>query len=111
MGRAMLAVFMSGLVTAACASPPARGASRGMSAYLQWLRPLPSGKLLLVDDMSVDCVIASEVFDEEEFPKVGVEATAYLRIIYPVDACPEALDLRASARLRTTWSAPERHVG
>jgi hypothetical protein len=53
---------------------------------------VPPGKLLLVDDMSVDCVIASEVFDEQEFHKVGVEATAYLRIVYPPDACPEALD-------------------
>jgi hypothetical protein len=53
---------------------------------------VPPGKLLLVDDMSVDCVIASEVFDEQEFHKVGVEATALLRIVYPVSACPEALD-------------------
>ena len=36
--------------------------------------------------------IASEVFDDAEFHKVGVEATAYLRITYPTDACPEALD-------------------
>jgi hypothetical protein len=50
------------------------------------------GSFLLVDDMSVDCVIASEVFDPAEFHKVGVEATAYLRIVYPVDGCPEALD-------------------
>jgi hypothetical protein len=41
------------------------------------------GSFLLVDDMSVDCVIASEVFDPAEFHKVGVEATAYLRIVYP----------------------------
>jgi hypothetical protein len=53
---------------------------------------VPPGKLLLVDDMSVDCVIASEVFDDTEFHKVGVEATAYLQIVYPTEACPEALD-------------------
>jgi hypothetical protein len=53
---------------------------------------VPSGKVLLVDDVSVDCVIASEILDAEEFLKVGVEVTAYLRIFYPVDACPEPLD-------------------
>ena len=53
---------------------------------------VPPSKLLLVDDMSVDCVIASEVFDDTEFHKFGVEATAYLRIAYPTTACPEALD-------------------
>lgn len=53
---------------------------------------VPSGKVLLVDDMSVDCVIASEILDPEEFLKVGVEVTAYLRIFYPADACPEPLD-------------------
>jgi hypothetical protein len=53
---------------------------------------VPAGKLLLIDDMSVDCVIASEVFNEQEFLKVGVETTAYLLIVYPPDACPEALD-------------------
>ena len=31
-------------------------------------------------------------FDQQEFSKVGVETTAYLRIVYPVDPCPEALD-------------------
>lgn len=51
---------------------------------------VPPGRLLRIDDRSVDCVIASEVFNEQEFNKVGVEATAYLRIVYPLDACPEA---------------------
>jgi hypothetical protein len=41
---------------------------------------VPAGKLLLVDDISVDCVIASEVFDDTEFHKVGVEATAFRTI-------------------------------
>jgi len=91
MGRAMLAVFMSGLVTASCASPPV-AAQVGERVLIRNGFVVPPGKLLLVDDMSVDCVIASEVLDEQEFPKVGVEATAYLRIVYPVDACPEALD-------------------
>jgi hypothetical protein len=91
MGRAMLAVFMSGLVTAACTSPPA-AAQVGESVLIRNGFVVPSGKLLLVDDMSVDCVIASEVLDAQEFAKVGVEATAYLQIVYPVDACPEALD-------------------
>jgi hypothetical protein len=91
MGRAMLAVFMSGLVTAACASPPV-AAQVGEPILIRNGLVVPPGKLLLVDDMSVDCVIASEVLDQQEFTKVGVEATAYLRIVYPVDACPEALD-------------------
>ena len=92
MGRAMLAVFTSGLVTAACASPPV-AAQVGERVLIRNGFVVPAGKLLLVDDMSVDCVIASEVFDEEEFPKVGVEATAFLRIVYPPDACPEEVDL------------------
>ena len=91
MGRAMLAVFMSGLATAACASPPV-AAQVGERALIRKGFVAPPGKLLLVDDMSVDCVIASEVFDEAEFHKAGVAATAYLRIVYPVEACPEALD-------------------
>jgi hypothetical protein len=91
MGRAILAVFMSGLVTAACASPPV-AAQVGEPVLIRNGFVVPPGKLLLIDDMSIDCVIASEVLDQQEFPKVGVEATAYLRIVYPVDACPEALD-------------------
>ena len=91
MGRAMLAVFMSGLVTATCVSLPV-AAQVGERVLLRNGFVVPPGKQLLVDDMSVDCVIASEVLDAQEFPKVGVEATAYLRIVYPVDACPEPLD-------------------
>jgi hypothetical protein len=87
----MLAVFMSGLVTAACASSPV-AAQVGERVLIRNGFVVPPGKLLLVDDMSVDCVIASEVLDPQEFSKAGVEATAYLRIVYPVDACPEALD-------------------
>jgi hypothetical protein len=91
MGRAILVVFMSGLVTAACALPSLAD-QVGERVLIRNGFMVPAGKLLLVDDMSVDCVIASEALDEQEFPKVGVEATAYLRIAYPVDVCPEALD-------------------
>ena len=91
MGRAILAVFMSGLVTAACAAP-ALTDQVGEQVLIRNGFVVPAGKRLLVDDVSVDCVIASEVFDEAEFHKVGVAATAYLRILYPTDACPEALD-------------------
>ena len=48
------------------------------------------GKLLQVDDMSVECVIASEVFDDAEFHKVGVEATA----LYPCLFGLEAISMR-----------------
>ena len=113
MGRAILAVFMSGLVTAACASPPVAAQVGRAGADPQWLRR-STRKALLVDDMSVDCVIASEVFDEQEFHKVGVEATAYLRI----DLSARRLSggtrnwaAKASVRHRTTWSAPGPHVG
>ena len=58
MGRAILAVFMSGLVTAACASPPV-AAQVGERVLIRNGFVVPPGKLLLVDDMSVDCVIAS----------------------------------------------------
>jgi hypothetical protein len=91
MGRAILAVFISGLVTAACA-PSSLVAQVDERVLIRNGFVVPPGRLLLVDDMSVDCVIASEVFDEQEFHKVGVEATAFLRIVYPPDACPEALD-------------------
>jgi hypothetical protein len=91
MGPAILAVLISGLMTAACASP-ALTDQAGERVLIRNGFTVPAAKVLLVDDLSVDCVIASEVFDEPEFHKVGVEATAYLRIIYPNDACPEALD-------------------
>ena len=91
MGRAILAVLISGLVTAACAAP-ALTDQVGERVLIRNGFAVPAGKQLLVDDMSVDCVIASEVFDEAEFHKAGVAATAYLRIVYPTDACPEALD-------------------
>jgi hypothetical protein len=88
MGRAILVVFMSALVTAAWA-PPSLAAQAGERVLIRHGFVVPPGRLLLVDDMSVDCVIASEVFNEQEFHKVGVEATAILRIEYPPDACPE----------------------
>jgi hypothetical protein len=91
MGRAIVAVCMSGLLAAACA-PTSLADQVGERVLIRNGFVVPPGKMLLVDDMSVDCVIASEILDEHEFPKVGVEATAYLRIFYPVDACPEALD-------------------
>jgi hypothetical protein len=83
-------------LTAACAplSPAVRGlADQGEARVL--IRNgfvVPAGQLLRVDDISVDCVIASEVFDQQEFNKAGVETTALLRIVYPTNACPEALD-------------------
>jgi hypothetical protein len=93
MGRAILVVFMSGLVTAAWALPLLAG-QVDERVLIRHGFVVPAGRLLLVEDMSVDCVIASEVFDEQEFHKVGVEATAILRIEYPPDACPEPLELR-----------------
>jgi hypothetical protein len=91
MGRAILAVFfMSGLMTAVGA-PPSLADQVGERVLMRQGFVVPPGKLLLVDDMSVDCVIASEVFDD--FHKFGVETTAILRIEYPPDACPEQLDL------------------
>ena len=92
---ALLVSIMVGL-TAACAplSPAVRAlADQGEASVL--IRNgfvVPAGQLLRVDDMSVDCVIASEVFDQQEFNKAGVETTAFLRIVYPINACPEALD-------------------
>ncbi len=91
MGRAILAIFMSSLVTAVCA-PTSLADHVGERVLIRNGFVVPPGRILLVDDISVDCVIASEVFDEQEFHKVGVEATAYLRIVYPPDVCPEAVD-------------------
>jgi hypothetical protein len=95
--RALLVVIFWGLLASAC-TPPSL-AIQGSAAVQDGERVLirngfmvPPGRVLRVDDMSVDCVIASEVFDEQEFNKVGAEATAYLRIVYPVNACPEPLD-------------------
>ena len=48
----------------------------------------------------------------QEFPKVGVEATAYLRIVLPGRCLSgSARFRRASVRHRTTWSALEPHAG
>jgi hypothetical protein len=91
MGRAIPVVVASALVSAACA-PTSLAQEVGERVLIRDGFVVPPAKLLLVDDISVDCVIASEVFDAAEFHKTGVEATAYLRIAYPVDACPEALD-------------------
>src|SRR4051794_10623996 len=90
-GRAILAVCMSGLLTAAYA-PPSLAAPVDERVLIRDAFVVPPGKLLLVDDMSVDCLVASEVLNDAEFHKVGVEATAYLRIVYPTKICPEALD-------------------
>ena len=58
MMRAMLAVFVSGLVTADLRIPsgccPGRGAGLIRNGFV-----VHRGKMLLVDDMSVDCVIAA----------------------------------------------------
>jgi hypothetical protein len=95
MGPAFLIVVIVGLV-AACtpSSPGIRGlADQGEANVL--IRNgfvVPAGQLLRVDDMSVDCVIASEILNQREFNKAGVETTAFLRIVYPTNACPEALD-------------------
>jgi hypothetical protein len=94
MGRAILVVCMLALVTVVCAPPSLAGQVGEQRVLIRNGFVVPPGKLLLVDDMSVDCVIASEIFDEQAFHKVGVEATAYLRIEYPPDACPEAPDSR-----------------
>jgi hypothetical protein len=89
--RPVVALCVSGLLTAACTTPShAAPADEGVLIRDGFI--VPAGKLLLVDDMSVDCVVASEVFDDAEFRKVGVAVTAYLRITYPTSACPEALD-------------------
>jgi hypothetical protein len=88
MGRALLAVVIAGLVAAWTLT--ALAADQDVlirNAYM-----VPSGQTLRVDDISVDCVIASEIFDQQNFVKYGVAATAYLRIVYPVAACPEPLD-------------------
>ena len=110
MERAILVVFMSGLVTAGCA-PPSLADQIGERVLIRNGFTVPAGKLLLVDDMSVDCVIASEVLDEQEFPEVGVEATGYLRICIRSTPVRKPSTPRANARHRTTWSAPEPRVG
>jgi hypothetical protein len=93
--RALLFAAMAS-VAAACAplSPGVHSfADQGEASVL--IRNgfvVPAGQLLRIDDMSVDCVIASEVFDQQEFNKAGVETTAVFRIVYPTNAGPEPLD-------------------
>jgi hypothetical protein len=54
---------------------------------------VPANKVLEVDDISIVCNVLSEVTtSDDDFHKFGVEATAVLRITYPVSACPEPLD-------------------
>ena len=110
MGRTILAVCMSGLLTAACA-PPSLGDQVGERVLIRNGFVVPSGNLLLVDDISVDCVIAGEVFDEAEFHKVGVEfdSVPAHRLIRPMPV-PRPSTRKASARHRTTWSAPQPHM-
>jgi hypothetical protein len=60
---------------------------------------------------AADCVIASEVLDEREFPKIAVEVISYLRIVSRLMPARKLSIQRASARHRTAWSAPEPHVG
>jgi hypothetical protein len=90
MVRALLAVVTSGLVAAFAL--PGLAAQGDQNVLIRNGYVVPPGQTLRVDDMSVDCVIASEIFDQQDFDKFGVEATAYLRIVYPVASCPEALD-------------------
>ena len=76
-----------GLCTACARSP-----GRATGADPQWLRG-PAKKVLQVDDISVVCTLLSEVTtSDDDFHKFGVEATAFLRITYPVSACPEPLN-------------------
>jgi hypothetical protein len=90
MGRALLAVVTSGLVAAWTLS--ALAAQGDQNVLIRNGYVVPTGQTLRVDDLSVDCVIASEIFDEQAFKRFGVAATAYLRIVYPVASCPEPLD-------------------
>ena len=55
---------------------------------------VPPGKVLLVDDTSVDCVIASVVFNEEEFHNFGVAR-----------ASPGRTEHTARLPCRARWSA------
>ena len=123
MRGALLVAVLVGL-TAACAplSPTVRAlADQGEASVLICNGfVVPAGQLLRVDDMSVDCVIASEVFDQQEFIKAGVETTALLRIVYPTNglrssAWGESGRVAASARfvasgIRRTAFSRESHV-
>ena len=88
--RALLVVVILGFVAAS--TPATLAAQDGERVLIRNGFVVPPGRLLQVDDMSVDCVIASEVFDQQEFIKTGVATTALLRMSYPSNACPEALD-------------------
>jgi hypothetical protein len=127
MRRRILARFIPGLVAAGVAGAPAVLAEPAgvylttMDAQTPAGEPVlirdgftvPPGMRLLIDDMSVDCVIASEIFDEETFHQVGVEATAILRIMYPADAVRKSWTRTVAAivRHRTSWSAPPPRAG
>jgi hypothetical protein len=112
-GALLVAVMMS--LTAACAplSPAVRAlADQGEASVL--IRNgfvVPTGQLLRVDDMSVDCVIASEVFDQQEFN------TAVSKRQHSSGSCTRLMPARrlsiqrASVRRRTTRSAPQPRMG
>lgn len=72
---------------------------------------VPAGQLLRVDDMSVDCVIASEVFDQQEFNKAGVETTAVSGSCIRLPRVQKPLIQRTSVQRRTTRSAPQPRMG
>jgi hypothetical protein len=55
MRRAILAILVSGLTTAACA-PSALTDQVGQRVLIRNGLVVPAGKILLIDDISVDCV-------------------------------------------------------
>ena len=92
MGRVLLALFVSGLVSAAWAQP-SLAAPAEQKVLIRDGFVVPTGKQLQVDDISVVCNVLSEVTtSDDDFHKFGVEVTAILRITYPNSACPEPLE-------------------
>jgi hypothetical protein len=87
------AVLAAPLALSAAFAQPALAAPAEQPVLIRNGFVVPAKKVLQVDDISVVCTLLSEVTtSDDDFHKFGVEATAFLRITYPVSACPEPLD-------------------
>ncbi len=87
------AVLAAPLALSAAFAQPALAAPAEQPVLIRNGFVVPAKKVLQVDDISVVCTLLSEVTtSDDDFHKFGVEATAFLRITYPVSACPEPLE-------------------
>lgn len=93
-GFVLLLLALAAPVTA---QKPAPSGSETL-VYFRTLYQVPSGKRLLIDDVSVECAATGALPFQEglltsgDFEKYGISGTATLGIFYAPADCPEELD-------------------